>query len=136
MTRRRNDAHRDPGIMWAIAEAGGIAALAGLCGAQPGAVSGWRQIPEKRVFQIEAMTGIARWWLRPDLYQPPPLATGGLPTPNWLRYSPSQKQALWQVLRILGGKKARPRRRTLQALRWAVDELLATDPPPPTAIEE
>lgn len=35
-----------------------------------GAVSQWRRVPAERVVDVEALTGIPREQLRPDLYKP------------------------------------------------------------------
>ncbi len=35
-----------------------------------GAVSQWKRVPAERVIVVEALTGIARERLRPDLYPP------------------------------------------------------------------
>lgn len=35
-----------------------------------GAVSQWRRVPAERVVDVEALTGISREELRPDLYRP------------------------------------------------------------------
>ena len=62
---------RDEGLSKAIAAAGGITALARLLGLRQPSVSGWRRIPVNRVFQIEAITGLNRRILRPDLFDVP-----------------------------------------------------------------
>jgi TorA maturation chaperone TorD len=61
---------RDPGLEEAIRAAGGIGALARGLGITQPSVSAWRQIPAQRVLEIEALTGISRTVLRPDLYRP------------------------------------------------------------------
>ena len=61
---------RDPGIEEAVRAAGGIGALARGLGITQPSVSSWRQIPAARVLEIEALTGISRAVLRPDLYRP------------------------------------------------------------------
>jgi TorA maturation chaperone TorD/DNA-binding transcriptional regulator YdaS (Cro superfamily) len=59
---------RDDGLRLAIDAAGGISALArGLGIAQP-SVSSWSRVPAERVVVIEALTGVRRERLRPDLY--------------------------------------------------------------------
>lgn len=68
MTRTSN---RDPGLLIAIDSMGGISQLArGLRLSQP-TVSVWRRVPPHRVIEIEALTGISRRVLRPDLYDVP-----------------------------------------------------------------
>jgi DNA-binding transcriptional regulator YdaS (Cro superfamily) len=59
---------REPGVIAAIEAAGGINALARALGIDAAAVSRWRQIPSKRVIQIEHILGVRREVLRPDLY--------------------------------------------------------------------
>ena len=50
--------------------------LAEMIGVDRGRVHQWcrgaRPIPSKRVARIAAVTCVARWQLRPDLYEPPP----------------------------------------------------------------
>ena len=43
-------------------------------GISPAAVGQWRRVPAERVIAVEAITGISRAELRPDLY-PPSLGT-------------------------------------------------------------
>lgn len=38
-------------------------------------VSAWRQVPAERVLAVEAVTGVSRYDLRPDIYGPPPTVT-------------------------------------------------------------
>ena len=67
---------RDPGVEEAVRAMGGVGALArGLGIAQP-SVSSWRRIPAERVLEVEALTGIARAVLRPDLYGQPDRSAG------------------------------------------------------------
>jgi TorA maturation chaperone TorD len=59
---------REEGLILAIDAAGGVSALArGLGIAQP-SVSSWHRIPAERVVAIEALTGVNRSSLRPDLF--------------------------------------------------------------------
>lgn len=69
MTRRSRT--RDQGLTEAIAAAGGIGAIARICGIAPQAVSQWETIPHTRVLSIERATGVPREVLRPDLYGAP-----------------------------------------------------------------
>lgn len=62
----RNDA----GLECAITAAGGLSAIARICGISVPAVSQWRRIPVERVLKIEKATGIPREALRPDIYPP------------------------------------------------------------------
>jgi DNA-binding transcriptional regulator YdaS (Cro superfamily) len=64
----------------AKAAAGGVAALA--AGLSRGgraissqAISQWRQVPAARALEVEALTGISRFELRPDIYGPAPAAS-------------------------------------------------------------
>src|ERR1700741_5127861 len=59
---------RDPGIAQAIEAAGGVGALAQKIGISQPSVSNWSRVPAERVVSVEAVTGIARTVLRPDLY--------------------------------------------------------------------
>jgi TorA maturation chaperone TorD len=59
---------RDEGLDEAIRAAGGIGALARKIGISQPSVSNWSRIPAERVLSIEAVTGISREVLRPDLY--------------------------------------------------------------------
>lgn len=47
---------------------GGIAKLAAILGISDKALYGWEQIPASRIVEIEKATGMARRFLRPDLY--------------------------------------------------------------------
>jgi DNA-binding transcriptional regulator YdaS (Cro superfamily) len=62
----------DPAIRRAVEEAGGWRALARELGINHQAVRLWRRIPAERVRQVEAVTGIPRNVLRPDLFADPP----------------------------------------------------------------
>jgi DNA-binding transcriptional regulator YdaS (Cro superfamily) len=52
----------------AVHNAGGNAALAALIGVSRPAVAQWKVCPALRVLQVEALTGVSRHELRPDLY--------------------------------------------------------------------
>jgi DNA-binding transcriptional regulator YdaS (Cro superfamily) len=59
---------RDTGLKLAIDAAGGVSSLArGLGIAQP-SVSSWQRIPADRIVAVEALTGLDRSQLRPDLF--------------------------------------------------------------------
>jgi DNA-binding transcriptional regulator YdaS (Cro superfamily) len=65
----------------AIEAAGGQAALAAAIGVRQSHISFWLHksktgIPAERVGDIEKVTGVARYELRPDLFAPPPNQTG------------------------------------------------------------
>jgi DNA-binding transcriptional regulator YdaS (Cro superfamily) len=52
----------------AIRRVGGLAALARQLGISPQAVQQWRIAPAVRTLEIERLTGVSRYELRPDLY--------------------------------------------------------------------
>jgi len=56
----------------AIAACGSSRMLARAIGVSPQAVSQWRRVPVGRVLAVEAITGISRHELRPDIYGPQP----------------------------------------------------------------
>jgi DNA-binding transcriptional regulator YdaS (Cro superfamily) len=59
----------DEGLRRAVAKLGSINALAKALGMSAQSVSVWRRIPSHRILQVEAVTGIKREQLRPDLYR-------------------------------------------------------------------
>lgn len=59
---------RDPGLQEAIEAAGGISELARRLGISQPSVSNWERVPAERVLNVEALTGIPRFRLRPDLF--------------------------------------------------------------------
>jgi len=59
---------RDPGLDQAIAVAGGVGALARKIGIAQPSVSNWSRVPAERVLSVEAVTGVSRAVLRPDLF--------------------------------------------------------------------
>jgi TorA maturation chaperone TorD len=61
---------RDPGLSEAIKAAGGVAELARKIGISQPSVSNWSRVPSERVLSVEAVTGVSRQALRPDLYNP------------------------------------------------------------------
>lgn len=63
---------RDDPTIEAIARAGGAAVVARAFGITSQAVSQWRHIPIERVRTIEALSGISRYELRPDIFGEPP----------------------------------------------------------------
>ncbi len=58
----------DRGLQEAIRAAGGVTELARRIGISQPSVSNWSRIPAERVLTVEALTGVARAILRPDLY--------------------------------------------------------------------
>src|SRR5258708_34055982 len=59
---------RDAGLEEAIRAAGGVGALAQKIGISQPSVSNWSRVPAERVVTVEAVTGVTRAVLRPDLY--------------------------------------------------------------------
>lgn len=59
---------REEGLQKAIDAVGGIGALARGLGIKQPSVSSWMKVPSDRVLAIEALTGVRREELRPDLY--------------------------------------------------------------------
>lgn len=59
---------RDEGLSEAIRAAGGVSELARQIGISQPSVSNWIRVPAERVISIEAVTGVDRSVLRPDLY--------------------------------------------------------------------
>lgn len=59
---------RDAGLEEAIRAAGGVGALAQKLGISQPSVSNWSRVPAERVVAVEAVTGVMRDALRPDLY--------------------------------------------------------------------
>ena len=62
---------RDQGLDEAIRAAGGVGALARKIGIAQPSVSNWSHVPAERVISVEAVTGVDRAILRPDLYGAP-----------------------------------------------------------------
>ena len=66
----------DPGLQEAIRAAGGVTELARRIGISQPSVSNWSRVPAERVLTVEALTGVARAILRPDLYDEDNTASG------------------------------------------------------------
>jgi len=64
---------REPGLSVAIRVAGGVRELARRLGISQPSVSNWDRIPAERVLAVEAITGVSRSVLRPDLYEERPI---------------------------------------------------------------
>jgi TorA maturation chaperone TorD len=58
----------DQGLQEAIRAVGGVTELARRIGISQPSVSNWTRIPAERVLTVEAVTGVGRAILRPDLY--------------------------------------------------------------------
>jgi TorA maturation chaperone TorD len=65
---------RDAGLEEAVRAAGGVGALAQKIGISQPSVSNWERVPAERVVSVEAVTGVTRAVLRPDLYGTQPQA--------------------------------------------------------------
>ena len=59
-------------LQTAIDRAGGSKPLAEALGITRQAVEQWRAVPPERVLQVERITGVSRYALRPDIYGSPP----------------------------------------------------------------
>jgi TorA maturation chaperone TorD len=59
---------REEGLSEAIRAAGGVRALAEKIGISQPSVSNWTRVPAERVRAVEAVTGVSRTVLRPDLF--------------------------------------------------------------------
>jgi TorA maturation chaperone TorD len=59
---------RNAGLDEAIRAAGGVGALARKIGISQPSVSNWSHVPAERVLSVEAVTGVSRVTLRPDLF--------------------------------------------------------------------
>lgn len=62
---------RNPIVQRVIDTAGTAKAVGEACGITGQAVSLWRHIPVEHVFAVEALTGIPREELRPDIFGAP-----------------------------------------------------------------
>jgi DNA-binding transcriptional regulator YdaS (Cro superfamily) len=58
----------DQAVRLAIEKAGGISCLARAIGIDRRRVFEWKQVPAKRVLDVENATGISRHILRPDIF--------------------------------------------------------------------
>src|SRR5471032_2187418 len=59
---------RDPGLNEAIRVVGSVSELARQLGISQPSVSNWTKVPAERVISVEALTGVNRMVLRPDLF--------------------------------------------------------------------
>ena len=80
----QNKKHRSPGLVKAVQAAGNLSKLTERLNARAKAerkldrkltvqaVSQWTDVPADRCLEIEAVTGISRYDLRPDIFGKPP----------------------------------------------------------------
>jgi DNA-binding transcriptional regulator YdaS (Cro superfamily) len=66
--RKRRD---DRGLEEAINVAGSLTELAARLKTSVQNVSQWRSVPPERCAEVERITGVPRWRLRPDIYETP-----------------------------------------------------------------
>lgn len=71
MTTRSRDYRRDAGLIEAINAVGTLKAIADACSVTLQCVSGWTRVPPEHVIAVEAVSGVPRERLRPDLYGAP-----------------------------------------------------------------
>jgi len=86
---------RDLGLEEAVRVAGGVGALARKIGISQPSISNWSRVPAERVLAVEAVTGVGRAVLRPDLYGKHPDMAGDLEDVDAAR---AQEYALLSVL--------------------------------------
>lgn len=70
MKKNTQRTRRDAGLLLAMSRAP-VKEIAANCGVTRQAVSLWRRIPAEHVLTVEALTGLDREVLRPDLYGAP-----------------------------------------------------------------
>jgi DNA-binding transcriptional regulator YdaS (Cro superfamily) len=67
--------HKAEGLQLAIEKMGSANALARALGISQQAIWEWHRVPTHRILQVEAVTGVPREKLRPDLYRLPPCSS-------------------------------------------------------------
>ena len=95
----------DSSVKLAIESAGGVSALARQLGIAHTSVLDWERVPLRHLFTIEALTGIPREQLRPDIFlQPRPRkrVNGAPPKPLGLRAAIEAVGSLRSLARELG----------------------------------
>jgi TorA maturation chaperone TorD len=126
---------RDDGLDRAIDAAGGIAQLARKIGISQPSVSNWIRVPAQRVVAVEAVTGVPRNDLRPDLYSEQAAAAAEPDAVDAARAqeyallatllsAPPSKRLLDQLARLTGD--ATPLGRAHAALADAASSAIAT----------
>lgn len=68
---------RDPALAEAAKSVGGIIKLSVALNLSRAAASQWRRVPPERVLDVERLTGVSRYRLRPDLYGSDPVPING-----------------------------------------------------------
>jgi DNA-binding transcriptional regulator YdaS (Cro superfamily) len=91
----------------AIAVAGGTAALAEHIGIQAPSIYSWTRVPPNRVLAVEAVTGISRHRLRPDLYPPDAEYPAVMPPAATVKTPPDKLARAAQRLFASGLREAR-----------------------------
>jgi TorA maturation chaperone TorD len=86
---------RETGLREAIRAAGGVQSLAQKIGISQPSVSNWTRVPAERVRAVEAVTGVSRTVLRPDLFAHGADAIGDLDETEAAR---AQEYALLSIL--------------------------------------
>lgn len=71
MTSTRSYKNADQPLQQAYRAAGGLNRIADAVNRKPGTVCGWSRVPPEHVLVVEAVSGIPRHVLRPDLYPAP-----------------------------------------------------------------
>lgn len=61
-------------IKMVAGKAGGMVALAEQLRITRSAIHQWKQVPANRVLEVERITGVSRYALRPDIFGKPPKA--------------------------------------------------------------
>ena len=70
--RRMNS--KSPAIEQAATAVGNKSMLARALGIQVQSIQQWKRIPAERVLDVERISGISRYVLRPDIFGPAPLS--------------------------------------------------------------
>jgi len=79
--RKKQKQRKSPGLVEALEKAGGCGALAGQIHSPRDkrkkltrqAVEAWTEVPHHHVLEVEKITGVTRYRLRPDLYGDGPI---------------------------------------------------------------
>lgn len=63
---------KDVAVETAVGKVGSLTKLAARLGISRQAIRDWEKVPPKHVLQMEAISGVSRYELRPDIYGQPP----------------------------------------------------------------